>query len=179
MDAAAEFLVRQSFDREGGFEKGRFEFPADQPQPPLLRKPVPIHTVLDPLKYPLFFKYVLYGGVKLPGIPLLKTGVLEDFVEQQRQRDRIRYRENGDPAAWIYGGRPIATAAADMNRGMFEGERGFHPGWREWFVVCRFHSVPKVVEYQPWTAEEEAELEQERAGQVAEASVSMDYLVPA
>lgn len=160
---AAELLVPKTYDREGGFEKARFDFPADQPQPPLIRKPVPIHTVLDPLQYPLFTKYVLYGGVELPGIPRMPMGVLDWFVEQQRKKSHERYRENGDPAAWIYGGRLSPAAPGDMNRGVFDGKRGFDPEQREWFVVCRFHAAPRYFEYIPWTAEEEAKAEEEKA----------------
>lgn len=176
---AAELLVRQSLDREGGFEKARFDFPSDQPQPPLLKKPVPIHQVLDPLQYPLFTKYVLYGGVELPGIPVMPMGVLDWFVEQQRKKGHERYRENGDPAAWIYGGRQTPAAPGDMNKGVFSGERGFDLSQREWFVVCRFHAVPRYFEYQPWTEEDEAEAEESKAAQARGSAITLDYLVPA
>ena len=171
---AVELLVRQTLDREGGFEKGRFDFPADQPQPPLLRKPVPIHTVLDPMKYPLFTKYILFGGVELPGIPVMPMGVLEWFVEQQRKKGHERYREAGDPAAWIYGGRHSPAAPGDMTKGRFEGERGFDPGQREWFVICRFHATPQVVEYTPWTEEDEAETEEEKQREAGEWVIGHD-----
>lgn len=162
---ATELLVRRTLEREGGFEKGRFDFPSDQPQPSLIRKPVPLHTVLDPLLYPLFTKYVLYGGIELPGIPVMPMGVLDWFVEQQRKKGHERYRENGDPAAWIYGGRQSPKAPADMNKGVFDGKRGFDPELTEWFVVCRFHAAPRTFEYHPWTPEEETELETEKKKQ--------------